>query len=150
MRSTLLFLLTFFLVACSDNSANTPSTASDSSEKSTAAKQLPIQTQPLKTADRPVKSKTESNNTSAQEETPLNGHTIFVRKCASCHGLNAEKAALNKSQVIAGWNKKRTLSALKGYQDGSYGSSLKGIMKGQASALSDEQIEAVSEYISTL
>ncbi len=149
MRSTLLFSLTLFLIACSDNSTNTHSTESDLSEKNRTVKQPPVQTQPLKTPDKPVKTETESN-ASAEAEMPLNGHTIFVRKCASCHGVDAEKAALNRSQIIAGWDKKRIISALKGYQDGSYGSSLKGIMKGQASALSDEQIEAVAEYISTL
>ena len=58
--------------------------------------------------------------------------------------------ALNKSQIIAGWDAKKTTEVLKGYQDGSYGGSMKGIMKGQVSTLDDKEITLLSLYISTL
>ncbi|MEE8589166.1 MAG: c-type cytochrome [Sulfurimonadaceae bacterium] len=140
MRSTLLFTLTLFLAACSDNATNDQSTKSDSSEKEAVVKQVTIQTEPVKTADKPAKIET----------APISGYTFYAHKCASCHGKNGEKAAFNNAQIIAGWDKEKSIAALKGYKDGTYGKSLKGIMKGQVSALSDEQIEAVSEYISTL
>lgn len=70
-------------------------------------------------------------------------------KCIACHGVNAEKKAMGKSQVIAGWEVDKTIAALKGYKDGSYGGAMKGVMKGQVMRLSDAQIEAVAAYIAT-
>jgi cytochrome c553 len=75
------------------------------------------------------------------------GSVIFA-KCASCHGQNAEKSALGKSQVIAGWEASKISDALHGYKDGTYGGAMKAIMKGQAGPLSDADIKAVSEFIS--
>ncbi len=149
MRSTLLFTFILFLTACSDNSTNKPSTTSDTSDKQPLLKQTSIAATPTKADNTSIQTDT-ALNISAKKEEALNGHSIYLHKCASCHGKNGEKMALNKSQVITGWEKKKTEAALKGYQDGTYGDSLKGIMKGQASALSDLQIEAVSEYIATL
>ena len=140
MRSTLLFTLTLFLAACSDNATNDRPTESASSKKEAVAKQVTVQTEPAKTVDKPAKTETK----------PVSGYTFYAHKCASCHGKNGEKAAFNNAQIIAGWDKAKSIAALNGYKDGTYGGSLKGIMKGQVSALSDAQIEAVSEYISTL
>jgi cytochrome c553 len=70
--------------------------------------------------------------------------------CAACHGAKAEKSALGKSKVIQGWSVVKIEDALKGYKDGSYGGAMKGIMKGQASKLSDDEMAAVAEYISKL
>ncbi len=74
----------------------------------------------------------------------------LYKKCVSCHGANAEKSALGKSQVIQGWDKAKLVTALKGYKDGSYGGQMKAIMKGQVAPYSDADIEAVSGYISAL
>lgn len=71
----------------------------------------------------------------------------IYNKCAGCHGVNAEKKALGKSQVIKGWEAAKVVSALKGYKDGTYGGAMKGLMKGQVAALSDADIEAVAKYI---
>ncbi len=77
------------------------------------------------------------------------GETIF-KACASCHGVNGEKAALGKSQIIKGWDKQKIVGALKGYKSGTYGGAMKGVMKGQVARLDDEKIEAVAGYISSL
>ncbi len=77
------------------------------------------------------------------------GKTAY-KACASCHGQNAEKQALGESQVIKGWSASKVEAALNGYVDGSYGSSMKAIMKGQAARLSADETKAVSEYISDL
>ena len=82
-------------------------------------------------------------------EKKIDGAKLFS-KCTSCHGTNAEKQALNKSQVIKGWEKEKIITAINGYIDGSYGSSMKGVMKPQVSKLSKEEIEAVASYISNL
>ncbi len=80
----------------------------------------------------------------------VDGTVVFAQKCASCHGMKAEKAALGKSQVIAGWNEQQTKDALKGYQAGTYGKEMKTLMQGQAKALSDAQIDALAKHISKL
>jgi len=80
----------------------------------------------------------------------LSGSELYMQKCASCHGKYGEKVALATSQVIAAWPTQKSVDALNGYKEGSYGAKLKGIMKAQVNSLDDAQIQAVSEYISTL
>jgi len=75
------------------------------------------------------------------------GATIF-KKCAACHGANGEKVALGKSKVIKDFSKDEIVTALKGFKDGTYGGSMKALMKGQVASLSDADIEAVAEFIS--
>jgi len=70
--------------------------------------------------------------------------------CAGCHGQNAEKRALGKSQIIQGWSADKIISALKGYKDGTYGGPMKGVMKGQVVRLSDADIKALAATISKL
>ena len=77
-----------------------------------------------------------------------NDGASLYKKCASCHGAQAEKKALGKSKVIKGWTKEDLVAALKGYKDGSYGGPMKGLMKSQVVAYDDAKIDAVSEYIS--
>ena len=75
------------------------------------------------------------------------GENLF-NKCKGCHGINGEKKALGKSQIIKGWDAKKLNEALNGYKNGTYGGAMKGIMKGQVMSLKDEDIKALSEYIS--
>ena len=70
--------------------------------------------------------------------------------CKGCHGASAEKSALGKSKIIKGWDSAKTADALNGYKSGTYGGTMKGLMKGQVSKLSDSDIKAVSDYISKL
>jgi len=77
------------------------------------------------------------------------GAELF-KVCSSCHGVNAEKKALNKSQVVQGWSEIQVLSALNGYKDGSYGGAMKGLMKSQVTKLSDADIAVLAKYISEL
>ena len=77
------------------------------------------------------------------------GESIF-KSCSSCHGQNAEKKALGKSQIIKGWDSTKVAEALNGYKAGTYGGAMKGLMKGQVLKLSDADIKAVAGYISKL
>ena len=77
------------------------------------------------------------------------GAALF-KKCVSCHGASAEKAALGKSQVIKGWDAAKTVEALKGYKAGTYGGPMKTVMKGQVAALSDADMQALGDYIAGL
>jgi len=71
-------------------------------------------------------------------------------KCAGCHGSKAERKALNMSLVIQGWDKEKIMDAIKGYKSGTYGGAMKTVMTGQVKMLNDEEIEVLSNYISTL
>ena len=74
----------------------------------------------------------------------------LYKKCVACHGAKGEKKALNKSQVIGGWDAAKTEKALAGYKDGSYGGPMKALMKGQVASYSADDIKAVSAYIAGL
>lgn len=76
------------------------------------------------------------------------GEAIYKAKCFSCHGDKAAKAALNKSQVIAGWDKAKIITALNGYKNGE-GGAMKNVMKPIASGLSAEDEEAVATTIAS-
>lgn len=78
-----------------------------------------------------------------------NGEALY-KTCASCHGQKGEKEALGKSLVIAGWDKERTIKAMNGYKDGSYGGVMKNIMKPQVENKTDAEIEALATFISNL
>jgi cytochrome c553 len=82
------------------------------------------------------------------QKAPIDGSALFGTKCASCHGAKAEKNALGKSQVIAGWSSDKIHTAINGYKDGNYGGIMKGVMAGQAKALKDDQIDALADFIS--
>jgi len=77
--------------------------------------------------------------------------SALYQKCAACHGAKGEKAALGKSEVIAGWGSDKVVDALKGYKAGTR--NIKGmgaLMKGQTSALSEADMKAIGEYITRL
>jgi cytochrome c553 len=71
----------------------------------------------------------------------------LYKKCTACHGASGEKKALGKSAVIKGWETQKTVAALKGYKDGTYGGAMKGLMKGQVASLDDAQIESIAKFI---
>ena len=52
---------------------------------------------------------------------------------------------MGKSKKVNEMTKADIETALKGYKDGSYGGAMKGIMKGQASKLSDDDIKGIAE-----
>lgn len=66
-------------------------------------------------------------------------------KCAGCHGANGEKAALGgKSKVINTMTKAEIKDSLLGYQAGTYGGAMKGMMEAQVKSLSEADIEALA------
>jgi len=78
------------------------------------------------------------------------GSALF-QKCAACHGKSGEKAALGKSEVIAGWKADKTLDALKGYKAGTRNTKGMGaLMKGQMASFSDADMKTVSDYIAKM
>lgn len=75
---------------------------------------------------------------------------VLFKACVSCHGAKAQNKALGKSDVINTWSEEQLIAALKGYKNGTYGKTMKALMKSQVSKLSDKEIESLSKYITTL
>lgn len=76
----------------------------------------------------------------------LDGAKLYA-KCASCHGANGEKVALNVSKIIKDLTKENFISSVKGYQDGTYGGKMKTLMAGQVKSLTDDEIKAIADFI---
>lgn len=76
------------------------------------------------------------------------GEAVYKSKCFSCHGEKASKAALNKSQIIAGWDVAKIIASVNGYKNGE-GGAMKGVMKPIAVALSDDDLKAVANTIAS-
>ena len=68
-------------------------------------------------------------------------------KCMGCHGENGEKVALGNGKVIKDMTKADLEKSLLGYQDGTYGGAMKGLMKAQVKNLSAADIKAIANKI---
>lgn len=68
-------------------------------------------------------------------------------KCVTCHGANGEKAALGKSKIIKDMTKEDLISALKGYQNGTYGGATKGVMAGQVKGMDEATMNEIAATI---
>ena len=149
MKILLSAVVALFLIGCSDNKSTSQETA----------KAEPVKTEVVKEQEVVVAEKKAEPVVKAVAEVPkeavpavvatVDGAKLF-KACSSCHGAIAEKKALGKSQVIAGWESSKIVNALNGYKDGSYGSTMKAVMQGQAAKLSDADIKALAAYISKL
>jgi len=72
-------------------------------------------------------------------------------KCVSCHGADGKTKALGKSEIIAGQSAADLEKKMQEYKAGTRNVAGMGtLMKGQVASLSDEDIKAVAEYISSL
>ena len=69
------------------------------------------------------------------------------KRCVSCHGANGEKVALGKSKIIKDMTKAEIESSLLGYQNGTYGGAMKGLMAGQVKTLSAADIKDIANKI---
>jgi cytochrome c len=81
--------------------------------------------------------------------TPSDGKKLFT-SCSGCHGKNGEISALGKSKIIANMKSAEIVSSLKGYQNKTYGGSMKNLMESQVSRLSQNDINSLANYISSL
>ncbi|QOG13314.1 c-type cytochrome [Arcobacter sp. FWKO B] len=81
-----------------------------------------------------------------ETSTSLDAVKLYA-KCVACHGTNGEKVALGKSKIIKDMSKEDFIAAMKGYQDGTYGAAMKGIMASQVKGLSEDEIKAIANYI---
>jgi cytochrome c553 len=68
-------------------------------------------------------------------------------KCVVCHGANGEKAALGKSKIIKDMTKADFVTALKGYQAGTYGGATKGLMTAQVKGMDEATMNEIADLI---
>ncbi len=139
MKNVILITLAILFIGCSEDNKTT--TKVDTVEK---ISEVQLQKQVEQELVQEVVQEVE-----AVEVTARTGKMIFVT-CSGCHGIDASKKALGKSQVIKGWSIEKTMDALNGYRAGTYGGDTKAVMQGQASALKEEEIKIIAEYISQL
>ncbi len=72
---------------------------------------------------------------------------VNAAACKGCHGQKWEKKALGKSAIVKDMSHAEIATALKGYKAGTFGGSMKGVMKGQVAKYSDADLEAFSKTI---
>ncbi len=165
MKIVLSAVVALLLIGCSDNKSTTQESAQAAAPAKTEVVKEAVAVEKLVTPKEekvvvveekisPKKVETKVVKTSKEVATKpvaaaVDGAKLFT-VCSSCHGAKAEKKALGKSQVIAGWDSAKIVNALKGYKNGTYGGAMKAVMKGQASKLSDAEINALAKYISKL
>ncbi|WP_457608613.1 c-type cytochrome [Nitratifractor sp.] len=78
------------------------------------------------------------------------GAALFA-KCQGCHGADGKTKALGKSAPIAGLPADTIIKDLEGYKAGTLNKhGMGGVMKGQAAALSEDDMKALADYISKL
>ncbi len=154
MKLTLSVFAVLLLIGCSDSSkqasqqkaaATAPVAAQAVAKTEPVAAPAPIQ----ETVMPPVEVQKTEEPPAPEVAAVPSGEALYER-CVACHGSQAEKAALGKSQIIASWDAAKIASALKGYKDGSYGGAMKTLMEGQVKEYSDADIKAVAKYINGL
>lgn len=72
---------------------------------------------------------------------------VSTTACAGCHGQHFEKKAMGVSKIVKDMSTADILVALKGYKAGTYGGSMKGLMKGQVASLSEADMKAIADQI---
>lgn len=78
-----------------------------------------------------------------------NGGDVLYKKCAGCHGVKAEKKALGKSKIVADMSAEDIINSLRGYKDGTYGGTMKGVMRGQVASLEEKDFKTLAQYITS-
>ncbi len=135
MRIILSIFLGIFLVGCNDAPVQEQKMPVESAQKSAQTHVVEKQPTGIKNTIAPVRI--------------VSGKSLYA-KCSGCHGIDASKKALGKSEVIKGWSVKKLTQALSGYQNGTYGRDMKAVMQGQVKELNAVDIHILSEYISKL
>lgn len=72
---------------------------------------------------------------------------VNVATCKGCHGQNFEKKALGVSKIVKDMTHAEIATALTGYKAGTFGGAMKGVMKGQVSKYSDDDLVKFSKTI---
>lgn len=144
MRFILACFISLYLVGCSNDSKKTDEKTQDAKTEN-------------QVKDNEAKNTVETSQTNEKITKNINifnGKSVdeyFDLKCASCHGRHGEKRALKASKIINELDENQIKADLIGYKnDINYGGNLKATMHRTASELSDDEINALAKFISTL
>ena len=74
----------------------------------------------------------------------------LFKQCAGCHGQRGEQHALGKSIAINRMTKQQIITSIEGYVNGTYGGSMRALMKGQVVHLNRAQVEKLAVYVASL
>lgn len=144
MRFILACFISFFLLGCSNDSKKTDEKTQDAkTENEAKSNEVKNTVETSQTNEKITKNINIFNGKSVDE--------YFDLKCASCHGRYGEKSALKASKIINELDENQIKIDLMGYKyDINYGGNLKATMHRTASELSDDEINALAKFISTL
>jgi len=78
------------------------------------------------------------------------GKDIYERRCQSCHGLNAEIKAYNKSRRLNRMSAKEIEVSLRGYKNGTLDRGAAFVMRPHAISLNGSEIADIAAYIEHL
>ena len=99
-----------------------------------------------------------STNDAADESKVALGRDIYrggnsvtdVPACMGCHGPNGSGNPTASYPSLAGQQVQYTVTQLKAFRDGSRANDINGMMKSVAAHMSDPEIEAVANYITSM
>jgi len=79
------------------------------------------------------------------------GAALYIKKCAICHGANADKTPIKNMSPIAGMEAEKVAKILKFYQDDErIGHGYSSEMVNSTMFLSQKAIGAIASYVSSL
>jgi len=148
-----LSLSALLLGGCVDSSTGASAKADMEGEKAhktetTVEKKSEVKQEAPKAEEKKAEVKQEAPKAEEKKaEVKESSSTVNITACAGCHGANFEKKAMGVSKVVKDMTKADIVKALKGYKDGSYGASMKTLMKGQVASFDDATIEAIANKI---
>lgn len=156
MRKILLAILAVAFIACGDNAGDDKSEA-----KAQNTQSVESNADSNKTTESNA-NKIDSSNTADSNKTAIDSKINAInttktpqdlyKKCIACHGEKGDKIPPGSATniVIANLDKKTLISDLKGYRAKTLSKGgTAAIMYLQANGLSDEDIETLSDYITT-
>lgn len=88
------------------------------------------------------------NSSDADQELLKTGENVYKKSCSSCHGLNGIDTVDTTTPTIAGFNAYYTSFQLKSFREKTRTNDIGETMR--AIQITDDEIEAVSEYIQSL
>lgn len=71
----------------------------------------------------------------------------LYKRCVGCHGTTGAAKALGTGLPLKGQSAADIRTKLTGYQEGSYGFAKKGIMTKLVKPMTEQEIQALAEYI---
>lgn len=79
------------------------------------------------------------------------GAALYTSKgCAACHGADANSPIMAQYPKVAGQSKAYVTQQLKDIKTGARSNGMSAVMKGIMAGVSDEEITAIAEYLSSL